>query len=173
MVTAIPTFSQHLPNSWAYGAYLRDHAVSRAVHKSGPVDEGMAVILKRMLTSTQRMLPSAQKVADVVGALPLGIVVSHEENSIVVSLTGELDDATAPFLRETLAEITEGLNEELTLDIASLSFIDSTGLSLIVTLDKLLQHRGTRLVILSPTPSSRRLFELTGLAKILTIWPSI
>jgi anti-sigma B factor antagonist len=133
----------------------------------------MAVVLKRMLTSTQRMLPSAQTVADVVGALPLGILVSREENSLVVSLTGELDDATAPFLRETLAEITGSLNEELMLDISSLTFIDSTGLSLVVTLNKLLEHRGARLVILSPTPSTRRLFELTGLAKILTIWPSI
>jgi anti-anti-sigma factor len=86
-------------------------------------------------------------------------------------LSGELDVSTAPLLRDRLVEVTDELETELILDIGGLTFIDSTGLSLIVSEHKTLKARGTELVVCRPTRMAQRLFEISGLDSVLSIRP--
>jgi anti-sigma B factor antagonist len=102
---------------------------------------------------------------------PLEISLRRAKERIVVVLVGELDDATAPFLREKLVGLISELDADLVLDVGSLTFLDSTGLSLFVTLQKEVKAHGFHLVIKSPSPMARRLFQITGLTHILSIEP--
>ena len=89
-----------------------------------------------------------------------------------VALHGELDDASAPALRDQLTDLIDSdVTGDLILEIAALTFVDSIGLSVIVTLHKQLDANGRRLVIQSPTPMVRRLLMITGLDDILRIEP--
>jgi anti-sigma B factor antagonist len=97
--------------------------------------------------------------------------VSQMEDRCLIVLSGELDISTAPVLRHRLAEITPDLTTDLVLDIGLLTFIDSTGLSLMVSEHKKLQAQGAGLTIFSPTPMTRRLFEISGLNSVLSILP--
>jgi anti-sigma B factor antagonist len=89
-----------------------------------------------------------------------------------VELTGELDEATAPYLREELAELVASLENDLVLDIGFLSFLDPIGLTLFVMLHKRVAALGKRVVIYAPTPLASRLFQITGLDLVLTIEPT-
>jgi anti-anti-sigma factor len=74
-------------------------------------------------------------------------------------LIGELDMATVPELRTALALLPEG---SLTLDLAELSFIDSTGLHAIVKYADGLNGSGP-LVLENAPARIRRVFEITHL----------
>jgi anti-anti-sigma factor len=103
--------------------------------------------------------------------LPLQVVVRPGEGCTTVIVAGELDDSTAPDLRERLAQVTADLVGDLVLDIGLLTFVDSTGLALFVAQHKKLRSQGSRLIISSPSPMARRLMEITGLTRILSIEP--
>ena len=87
-----------------------------------------------------------------------------------VLLAGDLDDSTAPFLRQKLDdEVLPDPGDEVVLDIGLLSFIGSSGLSLFMCLQQDLTLQGSRLVIYAPTPTARRLFEITRMNEVITI----
>jgi anti-anti-sigma factor len=102
---------------------------------------------------------------------PLEIVVRRVVGRTQVVVAGELDDSTAGILRERLVQVTANLVGDLVLDIGLLTFVDSTGLALFVAQHKKLQSTGSNLIIVSPSPMARRLFEITGLSQILAIEP--
>ncbi len=103
--------------------------------------------------------------------MPLQISVSQMVDRTLVVLAGELDNATAPYLRQRLAEVVGECAGDVVLDVGLLTFVDSTGLSLFLTLQKNLQSRGYTLTIFSPTPTTRRLIHVTGLTEVLCIQP--
>jgi anti-anti-sigma factor len=77
-------------------------------------------------------------------------------------LEGELDLATAPFLKEALVDL--GSERDVHLDLALLTFLDSSGLHVIVALARSLD--GSRSVVLvNPSTAVRRCLELTGIDK--------
>jgi anti-anti-sigma factor len=103
--------------------------------------------------------------------MPLQITVSQTVDRTLVVLAGELDNATAPYLRQRLAEVVGEYAGDIVLDIGLLTFVDSTGLALFLTLQKNLRSRGYNLTIFSPTPTTRRLMQVTGLTEFLCIQP--
>lgn len=104
-------------------------------------------------------------------ALPLHISVTCVANSTRLALAGELDDATAGFLLERMRAVTAELPGDLAIDIGLLTFIDSTGMTVLVMLHKRVQALGRALTVTDPTPMARRLFQITGLDKVLTVEP--
>jgi anti-sigma B factor antagonist len=90
----------------------------------------------------------------------------------VVSITGELDQATAGDLREPLREAIEGNTRAIMIDMTHCGFIDSTGLGVIVEAWKLLQERNgdsAGLAVCCPEPEVKRLLEVTGLDQAIAI----
>ena len=80
-------------------------------------------------------------------------------------LTGEIDSYTAPELAERL----ESDPSLVVLDLTEVTFIDSSGLRVIVEAH---QHRlaaGSRLVLRSPSAAVQRLLEISGLAGHLDV----
>ena len=105
-------------------------------------------------------------------AAPLQVLVSHVDGRARVVLMGELDVSTARFLAEQLLDATAASTGDMVMDLGLLDFIGSTGLSVLVSQHKALQAQGRTLILLDPTPSARRLFEITALDQVLTIEPA-
>jgi anti-anti-sigma factor len=106
------------------------------------------------------------------GASQLQVFVSRAESTTRVILAGELDAASAESLSEQLRLVTADLVDDLSIDVGLLIFIDSTGLSLLVSLQKKVRALGHTLTIRDPTPATRRLFQITGLEEVLKVEPA-
>ena len=78
-----------------------------------------------------------------------------------LKLVGELDLATAAELTSAALDLSMA-GTLRSLDVSELTFVDSCGLHAILTLARSVNGDGP-LVIVNPTPSVRRVFEIMGL----------
>jgi anti-sigma B factor antagonist len=102
--------------------------------------------------------------------VPLTVSRLSSDGVTVLRLEGELDLAAAPQLRAELDEVTDDSGtSSLTLDLAGVSFIDSTGLQELLVALRRLRDRGGTLVLTNPRPIAMRLFEITGLIGVFDI----
>jgi anti-sigma B factor antagonist len=85
-----------------------------------------------------------------------------------IALTGEFDMYGAPEFRHDLHTCVERGAQEVIVDFTAASFIDSTVLGILLGGMKRLRERGGELSIVCPD-SLRRIFEVTGLDRVLTI----
>jgi anti-sigma B factor antagonist len=84
-----------------------------------------------------------------------------------LAVVGELDAYTAPTLEgRLLASIAE---DDLRVDLSEVSFMDSTGIRVIVKVDNELRGRDRALVIVRPSSAVMRLLQLTSLDDRLQI----
>ena len=81
----------------------------------------------------------------------------------VVNVSGEIHVSTAPSFREQLNAVIENGGTELVLDLSGVEFIDSTGLSVLLSGLRLVGQRHGRLALVCTNPTVMRLFEITSL----------
>jgi anti-sigma B factor antagonist len=88
---------------------------------------------------------------------------SIEAGRPVVVAVGELDMGTTPELEELLLGAEAGRPDVLIVDLREISFVDSTGLHLLVRALDRAKKLGRRLVLIEPPSEILRAFEVTGL----------
>jgi anti-sigma B factor antagonist len=86
---------------------------------------------------------------------------------------GEIDVFTAPILADRLADLTSSAASLVRLDLDGVTFIDSTGLRVLIESDRLMRDRDAVLVLARPSRAVARLLELTALGDFLTVERSI
>src|SRR5262245_44082883 len=91
-------------------------------------------------------------------------VVRAEPGRAVVTVAGELDVATSPQLRDCLAA-TEG---DVVVDLAGVTFIDSTALGVLVGAQKSAHNAGFTLSLSGQSEFVRRLLTVAGLDDFFT-----
>jgi len=82
---------------------------------------------------------------------------------------GELDLDTAPLLDEQLAAVRAGGAETVVLDLQGLTFMDSTGLRLVIRWDTAGREQGFEFAIVPGSEVVQRVFRLTGLDEHLRV----
>jgi anti-anti-sigma factor len=93
----------------------------------------------------------------------------RRDGSAVVVVSGELDLAVVDDLHAALAR-PEAQADSLILDLRAVTFIDSSGLSVIVASHQRMRAAQGRFAVLVTRPSAvARLFDLCGLTETLTI----
>ena len=103
------------------------------------------------------------------GFVDFAVSVMAVDGVATVRVIGELDCHTAPRLRAALVALVADGVRQVTLDVSETSFIDSTGLSVLVGGLKRLREHGGEMVVKSPTRATRKLFEITGLSAVFAI----
>lgn len=79
-----------------------------------------------------------------------------------VTLTGELDIATVPRVQQAVdAMLAEGVTQ-ITIDLAGVGFVDSSGLRLFIVLDQRATSEGWTLALTRPTPQALTVFRVSG-----------
>ena len=97
----------------------------------------------------------------------LDIRIRHEDDAYVLHLAGDIDLSTAPKLREAVAGAATVPPTPVTLDLANVTFMDSSGLSVLLEL----AASPAPLVIRSPSDTVRRVVQITGVADTLGMQP--
>jgi anti-sigma B factor antagonist len=86
-----------------------------------------------------------------------------------LTLAGELDMATTEQTRSAALAVLDADVSELCIHMSEVSFIDSSGLSVLVEIQIDAEHRGIDLELVDPSPRVLRLFEITGLVGVFKI----
>lgn len=96
-------------------------------------------------------------------ATGFGVQVQSTGDETTVAVSGELDAYTAPQLRKLLDEMLDGSVASVVVDLRATSFIDSTGLGVLVGAARKARSQDGELVLDSPTRSVHRVLQITGL----------
>lgn len=93
----------------------------------------------------------------------------EEGNLLYGTIEGEIDTYTAPVLKEELDEIV--IKEKITvqLDLSKVTFMDSTGLGVIIAFYKKVLKEDASLKLVNLSSRLTRLFEITGLSELMDI----
>jgi anti-anti-sigma factor len=103
---------------------------------------------------------------------PRGIQVTEETfdpSGIALTVSGELDIATAPALRDRLSAAIEAGRHRIVVDLCALDFLDSVALATIVHAKQLLPEDGKMALAVDPGSYVMLIFESSGLAKVLDL----
>ena len=97
-------------------------------------------------------------------------VTIHTDRDAVLSIAGELDIATAPVLRDALLELLQRDSvPDLVVDTSGLTFVDSTGLSILLMGARRWAASEHRMVLRAPSAPLRRVIDLAGVGRAFEI----
>ncbi|MBM7646231.1 stage II sporulation protein AA (anti-sigma F factor antagonist) [Scopulibacillus daqui] len=101
-------------------------------------------------------------------SLRIELEVKHQV--LCIRLEGELDHHTAESLRNQVNDVLQKQTiNHIILNLGELQFMDSSGLGVILGRYKQIASRGGEMVVCSISPAVRRLFEMSGMFKILRL----
>lgn len=99
--------------------------------------------------------------------------VRQRDGCAVLAVSGEVDLATAPQLRNQLIDLVADGHRRIVVDLSGTDFLDSTGLgALVAGLKRLRAHDGEMRVVCT-TPRVRKVFELTHVDRVLPLFESV
>ena len=124
----------------------------------GPEQKSGALRLERRLEGRARM----------------SVTCMEENRCLTASLSGELDHHRAREVMEELdRQIDAALPRKLTLDLAGLTFTDSSGIAVVLrTFRRMRQLQGSMAVVNAPE-QARRVFQAAGLDKLVPFEPDV
>lgn len=97
------------------------------------------------------------------------VYVDFEGRTLVFRLIGELDEHSAEFVRRRLdAAIAENNFDAVVLDLARLSFMDSTGIGVVIGRYKLIRKLGRSVYVRNPSTTVDKIFAMSGLYEIIS-----
>ena len=98
---------------------------------------------------------------------------SYRGDWVVVEVTGDLDLAAAPALRqEVLALLQEG-HRAVVIDLSPTDFLDSVGLGTLVSIWKRVRVHGGSFAVVCPEPRLQRIFRVVDLDRILPLHATV
>ncbi|MGH3428042.1 MAG: STAS domain-containing protein [Mycobacteriales bacterium] len=95
--------------------------------------------------------------------------ISGDDRATMLTLTGELDLASSEQLEEALARVRDWGTALVVLDLRELTFMDSTGLHLLVEANQRAREGGPQFQVISGGPQVQRLLSITGVDRWLTL----
>lgn len=97
------------------------------------------------------------------------VLVNFEGASLVFKLVGELDEHTAEFVRRRLDAVLSdsGAYSAVIFDLARLSFMDSTGIGVIIGRYKLIRKQNKPVYVRNPSSTVDKIFKMSGLYEII------
>jgi anti-anti-sigma factor len=101
--------------------------------------------------------------------LNFDVTVEQDAGRVVVALSGDLDIATAPTARDAIERAELDQPALLVVDLARVTFLDSTGMGLIAAAHLRARDSDRRLVVVRPPVPVIDAFEVTGLATLLEL----
>ena len=105
--------------------------------------------------------------------MDLGLDVQERDGFAVLAVSGEVDVATVPRLREQLHGLVAQGSNQIIVDLDSVDFLDSTGLGVLVGALKRVRSNDGDLHLVCTQARIRKVFEVTGLTKVFQLFDSV
>lgn len=90
----------------------------------------------------------------------------------ILDVEGEVDVYTSQTLKQEITRVVSEGVRYIVLNLSKVEYLDSTGLGLLIGALKRLRENQGNLIIVSPSMRIMRVFEITGLYKIFSIYPN-
>jgi anti-sigma B factor antagonist len=103
----------------------------------------------------------------------LDVTVRKLDGTAVVSVAGEVDVYTSPLLQERLVEVLRDGSPKIVLDLSGVTFLDSTGLGVLITGLKRCRSADGDLVLVTAQPNVLKVLEITGLNDVFQIYETV
>jgi stage II sporulation protein AA (anti-sigma F factor antagonist) len=95
--------------------------------------------------------------------------ITQEGKTVTVLLTGEIDHHTAKGLRQAADDaLITRRPEELVLDFSGVTFMDSSGVGLVMGRYKAARSLGCRVTVRGLRPRDQKIMRLSGLSALVT-----
>ena len=91
----------------------------------------------------------------------------------VIEVKGEIDVYTAPVLREEISTLVDADHTTIVVDLTQVSFMDSTGLGVLVGALKKVRTLGGDLALVISEEKILKVFRITALTQVFSIHPSL
>ena len=94
--------------------------------------------------------------------------------ALYIQLEGEIDHHSAQGIREKIDMAFDPTDcRQMIFDFSSVTFMDSSGIGMIIGRYKNAKKRGGSVSITGMSPEIGRIFQISGLAKIIDSYPSV
>jgi len=97
-----------------------------------------------------------------------GARVAERDGEVVVEVRGEIDLATGEALWRAI-EVASSRSRRLVIDLTETTFIDSSGLAILIRAHRLLGQIPGAIVLRGPNPTARKLLDISGLDRLVTV----
>jgi len=101
---------------------------------------------------------------------PFGVTEEPLRSGLVLAVSGELDLATAPGLRERLGAAVDSGITRIVVDLRDVTFMDSVGLAAVVHARSRLRTDGRLALVVAPGSYAQLVLEITGMPRAFAIF---
>lgn len=102
----------------------------------------------------------------------MDITTRSQQGVIVVAVAGKLDSNTSPEAQRALDAILAGGGKKIVVDFTGLDYISSAGLRVLLGAAKRLSGAGSALRLFGLNDTVREVFQISGFATILHVFPT-
>ncbi len=93
-----------------------------------------------------------------------GVILKNEQDKVTAMLTGEIDHHSAQILRMQIDECIAGAQPSvLVMDFSGVSFMDSSGIGLILGRHKVLSASGGIIIVQNAPKEAKKMLNLAGI----------
>jgi anti-anti-sigma factor len=92
---------------------------------------------------------------------------NETDDAIILILQGDLDLPSIKHFKESSFEIAKQSDKNLILDFSEVTYIDSSGIGILLTLNKIKKEMGKSLRIINCTERIAKIFALSSLSDII------
>jgi anti-anti-sigma factor len=101
---------------------------------------------------------------------PLSIDISFPvEGTALVELVGELEVVSVDEFSVRMADLDGGGRSHVVIDVAGITFIDSSGINALIRAVRSVEARGGTAVVASPSTVAQRVFAITRLPQLVPV----
>ena len=100
----------------------------------------------------------------------MNVTIEKCGDELIAALAGEIDHHNSKQIREAIdAELERGGYKLLTFDLESVSFMDSSGIGLLLGRYKMVQYLGGRVSAVNVTDNIVRMIKMSGIDKFISV----
>ncbi len=104
----------------------------------------------------------------------MDVMCNKKGRTLIVKIIGDIDHHTAEEIRDKIDKEFNKMNaRDIILDFESVSFMDSSGIGMIIGRYKNTELKGGKVVAVNINEDVARLFDISGLKKIINCYRSI
>ena len=105
--------------------------------------------------------------------MDLELETSERDGVAILSLRGEIDVYTAPRMRQAIVDLVDAGSLNIVVDMASVDFLDSTGLGVLVGALKRLRSAGGSFALVCDKEPLLKIFRITALDQVFPLHPTV
>jgi anti-sigma B factor antagonist len=97
----------------------------------------------------------------------MDFLVNNDGEQVLITIKGPMEMQTVKVFQNKIAEMETSIQKDMILDMGDVDYIDSTGISILIMLNKQQREKGKALTIRNASQRVKSLLELSSLSDLL------